>query len=278
MRNLSVIFLSFAFFLASCSQNSKSDEPKLGSAPVLTVKQDKIDAGEPEYALASITSDFMHYWNYHARYVKLYRNFLALDEDAKPIKKEAFLIKLTTGRYLPLLIHTENLGGSYKLVKIPANLQKDGGAVIADYAKTQLRYFTMEGKPIPAFNFKDINGVKYSSANTKGKIILFKCWFIGCKPCVQEMPELNKIVEQYKNRKDVLFISLAIDDKKPLQDFLTKTKFEYATVPDQEKYMTDKLKVTAYPTHFLIDKNGILMKKVDTGTEISEVLEQLAAQ
>jgi len=278
MRKLIAIFVSFAFFIASCSQNSKSDKPGPEYVQVSAVEKDTLETREPEYALALITSDFMHYWNYHARYVKLYRNFLALDEDAKPIKKKAFLIKLTTGKYLPLLIHTENSGSSYKLVKIPANLQKDDGAVIADYAKTQLRYFTMEGKPIPAFNFKDINGVKYSSVNTKGKIILFKCWFIGCKPCVQEMPELNKIVEQYKNRKDILFISLAIDDKKPLQDFLTKTKFEYATVPDQEKYMTNKLKVNAYPTHFLIDKNGILVKKVDIGTEISEVLDQLAVQ
>jgi len=278
MRNLSAIFLSLAFFLASCSQNSKSDKTKVESAQVSAVEKDTLETGEPEYALASITADFMQYWNYHARYVKLYRDFLALDEDAKPIKKEAFLIKLTTGKYLPLLIHTENSGGSYKLVKIPANLAKDGAAVIADYAKTQLRYFKMEGKPISRFNFKDVNGVEYSSENTKGKIVLFKCWFIGCKTCVEEMPELNRIVEQYKNRKDILFISLAIDDKKPLQEFLTKTKFEYATVPNQEKYMTEKLKVNAYPTHFLIDKNGILVKTVDTGTEISEVLEQLAVQ
>lgn len=92
------------------------------------------------------------------------------------------------------------------------------------------------------------------------------------------MPELNKMVEKYNNRKDILFVSLAIDDKKPLQEFLTKTKFEYATVPSQDKYMTEKLKVAAYPTHFLMDKNGILVKTVNTETAISEVLEQLAVQ
>lgn len=278
MRSLSAIFLSFAFFLVSCSQNSKSDKPKPESAPVLTVKQDTLKAGEPEYALASITADFMRYWNYHARYVKLYRDFLALDKDAKPIKKEAFLIKLTTGKYLPLLIHTENSGVSYKLVKIPANLAKDGGAVIADYAKTQLRYFKMEGKPIPKFNFKDVNGVEYSSENTKGKIVLFKCWFIKCLACVKEMPVLNEMVKKYENRKDICFVSLAIDDKKPLQEFLGKTKFDYAVVPNQDKYMTEKLKVRSYPTHFLIDKNGILIKTVQDGEEAAEILEKLASQ
>lgn len=276
MRNLCAILLLFVLFSSSCLQKPNSDRPKPESTQVLSVKENMPKVGTPEYALASITSDFEHYWNYHARYVKLYRDFLPVDENDKPIEKEAFLLKLTKGKFLPLLIHTENPGGSYKLVKIPAHLKKDGGAVIADYAKTQLRYFKMEGKPIPSFNFNDANGVNYSSENTKGKIVLFKCWFIGCLACVQEMPELNEMVEKYKNRKDILFISLAIDDKKPLLDFLGKTKFEYATVPNQEKYMTEKLKVNAYPTHFLIDKNGVLVKTVDTGSETSEVLEQLA--
>ena len=144
MRNLITIFISFAFFLASCSQNSKSDKPKTESARVLSVKQNTPEDGEPEYPLASITSDFAHYWNYHDRYVKLYRDFSAIDEDGKTIKKEAFLRKLTSGKFLPLLIHTENSGGSYKLVKIPAHIAKDGCAVIAANAKTELRYFKME--------------------------------------------------------------------------------------------------------------------------------------
>lgn len=278
MRNSNVFLLWVIFFMVSCKPAIKNEEAK--KDVIVEKKSERSDpkADLPEFSLASITADFNAYWIYHYQNVKLYRNFLATDEHNKPISKTAFLIKLTTGKFLPLLIHTENSGGSYKLVKIPAHLEKDGGAVIADYAKTQLRYFKMERKPIPEFSFKDVNGVEYSSENTKGKIVLFKCWFIGCVTCVKEMPELNKMVEKYKNRKDILFISLAIDDKKPLQEFLTKTKFEYATVPNQEKYMTEKLKVNAYPTHFLINKNGILVKTVDTETEISEVLEQLAAQ
>jgi len=276
MRNLASIFILFVFFLASCSQSSKQDNPVTTKA--LPAQQDKSIPGAPVFALTAITTNFDQYWEYHTHYVKLYRDFLAFDENASPITKKAFLQQLSTGRFLPFLLKSKNPTSCYKLVEIPATIKEETSAIIADYAKTQLGYFNMEAKPVPDFDFVDINGVRYTSANTKGKIVLFKCWFIGCATCVQEMPELNRIVERYKNRKDILFISLASDKKKPLQDFLVKTKFDYAVVPDQDKYMSGKLNVIAYPTHFLIDKNGILTKIVDTEKEVSEVLETMAVQ
>jgi len=278
MRDFHTIFLLFVLFLASCSQNPESKKVSANSVKVLSVKEDRLKAGEPEFPLHSITVDFMSYWTYHVQYVKLYRDFAATDEKDKSIRKEDFLLALTTGKYLPLLIHTIDSTTNYKLIKIPAKLLKDIGGVVADYAKTQLGYFKMEGKPIPKFSFSDVNGVKYSSDETKGKIVLFKCWFIKCVACVEEMPELNELVQKYNNRKDILFVSLAIDDQKALQDFLLKTKFDYAVVPDQERYMAEKLKVRQYPTHFLIDKNGILVKTVQNAAETAEILEKLISQ
>ncbi len=278
MKNFRFIFSLFVLFIASCSQNSGSKKVQTDSVKILSTEEQKLKAGEPEFSLASITSDFMSYWTYHTYHVKLYRDFLATDENDKSIKKEDFLLKLTTGKYLPLLIHSKDSTINYKLAKIPAKLLKDASGVVADYAKTQLLYFKMEGKPIPRFSFTDVNGVKYSSENTKGKIVLFKCWFIKCISCVKEMPVLNEMVKKYENRKDICFVSLAIDDKKPLQEFLGKTKFDYAVVPNQDKYMTEKLKVRSYPTHFLIDKNGILIKTVQDGEEAAEILEKLASQ
>jgi peroxiredoxin len=278
MRNFHAIFLLFALFLGSCSQNPGSKKDQMDTIQVSSVKEDELKAGEPEFPLNSITIDFMSYWTYHDQYVKLYRDFTATDERDKSIKKEDFLLALTTGKYLPLLIHTKDSTTNYKLIKIPAMVLKDIGGVVADYAKTQLGYFRMEGKPVPKFVFKDVNGIKYSSDEARGKIILFKCWFIKCVACVKEMPELNELVQKYKNRKDILFVSLAIDDKKALQDFLSKTKFDYAVIPNQEQYMAEKLKVRQYPTHFLIDKNGILVKTVQNATETAEILEKLVSQ
>ena len=55
------------------------------------------------------------------------------------------------------------------------------------------------GMNAPVFSVKDIQGNKKSLNSLKGKIIILNFWFIECKPCVREMPELNNLVKKYKN-------------------------------------------------------------------------------
>lgn len=83
---------------------------------------------------------------------------------------------------------------------------------------------------------------------------------------------MNELVSKYKDNKDVLFVSLAMDDKKSLKQFLTRTRFDYATVPGQTKYMAKDLKVAAYPTHFLIDKKGILVRVLPNNIQVADFL------
>lgn len=54
----------------------------------------------------------------------------------------------------------------------------------------------------------------------------------------------------------------------------SKTRFDYTTIPDQENYMSKKLNVAGYPTHFLIDKAGKLVRVLYNETELAEALEK----
>jgi len=85
--------------------------------------------------------------------------------------------------------------------------------------------YQMEGKQFPKFHYVDLNGNTYTSENTKGKILVLKAWFISCKACVAEMPMLNKLTEEYKNRKDIVFVSIAWDSKKALEAFEKRVGF-----------------------------------------------------
>ena len=51
-------------------------------------------------------------------------------------------------------------------------------------------------------------------------------WFIGCKPCVAEIPDLNKIKEKFKD-KDVAFFAVTFDSKKKLEEFVIKKPFDF---------------------------------------------------
>ena len=123
---------------------------------------------------------------------------------------------------------------------------------------TDYGLYAMVGKPFPPFHYVDLNGKVYTSENTKGKIVVLKAWFTSCIPCVAEMPELNRLTEQYKTRKDIIFISIAWNPKKALENFMKRTTFKYAIVPVKETYIEQTLHATGYPAHWIINKQGIV--------------------
>jgi uncharacterized protein (TIGR03435 family) len=54
----------------------------------------------------------------------------------------------------------------------------------------------------------------------KGKVVVLEFWNIGCVPCVQAIPHLNELVEQFNNR--VVFISISDDNGDYLKKFLKR--------------------------------------------------------
>lgn len=49
-----------------------------------------------------------------------------------------------------------------------------------------------EGDTIGQFCVKDIDGRVWDNASTKGHALVLNFWYIGCGPCIKEMPEISK--------------------------------------------------------------------------------------
>ena len=115
----------------------------------------------------------------------------------------------------------------------------------------------LKGKPLPDFVFKDILGNTYTPEDIKGKVVVINLWFTSCAPCIEEMPELNKLVKEYENNDAVLFLALALDEKGPrLNTFLETHVFNYNIVPVTQDYIIKKLQTNSFPTHMVLDKNS----------------------
>ncbi|WP_316737230.1 TlpA disulfide reductase family protein [Pedobacter aquatilis] len=113
----------------------------------------------------------------------------------------------------------------------------------------------VEGTPFKGFKTTDMNGNKFDLRTNTGKVIVLNFWFINCPPCKMEIPELNELVEGYKENKDVVFLAMALDTRSELRDFLKTLPYNYNIV-DDARYISDKYGVKAYPTHVVIDKEG----------------------
>ena len=67
------------------------------------------------------------------------------------------------------------------------------------------------------------------SANTedwRGKVLVVNFWASWCPPCVEEMPALDKIAQEYA-AKNVLIVGIGIDSPSNIRQFLEKTPVSY---------------------------------------------------
>jgi protein-disulfide isomerase-like protein with CxxC motif len=69
------------------------------------------------------------------------------------------------------------------------------------------------------------------------------------------MPELNKLVSDYKDSSNIVFLAVALDARGDLKDFLKKTKFDYDII-DSGRFITQQYGISSYPTHLILDKEG----------------------
>lgn len=131
-----------------------------------------------------------------------------------------------------------------------------------------------EGFPITPFQATTIDGKMYSSENLLGKVTVIKFWFKDCAPCVAEMPKLNKLVTAYADNSDVDFLSFALDSENDIREFLKRQPFTYDIVASAHAVQT-AMKINGFPTHIVVNKEGIVSEYVQGGLmHIERELEQ----
>ena len=240
-----------------------------------TIKEELItESYKPDADFDRIESDIKQWWEYHYKSINLSQNFVPLNEFSETISKQEFLKSLTSGKYIALKIETKKDSiERYQLFKLSEKADQAISSTIKDNALYAYKYFEMESKIFPEFEFTDLNGEVFNNESLKGKTTLIKTWFIQCTACIAEFPELNELVEKFNDREDVLFISLALDSKSDLEKFLIKKKFNYKVVPDQYELITEKLGLKAYPTHLLINENGVILKVTNKFSDMIDYIE-----
>jgi peroxiredoxin len=260
-RNIAFLLLLIGHGFISC-RNAGKDTRVLTST---TNSKDTTDSRNEIYRIDAdaLLKDFMTWYKYTYYNIRLAQDFIAEDQSSNLIDKTRFLQYLSTGDFVALKTAKKNNVFVYQLLK-REHLQTDIKNTMVQLAETAITLENMEGKELPAYHFTDLDAKIYSNENTKGNVILIKCWFINCSACVKEFPQLNQLVDRFKKRTDVKFISLASDSRADLTTFVKRKPFNYAVVPEVGKYMTEQLKVNAYPLHLLVNKEGKVVKATNS--------------
>ena len=74
--------------------------------------------------------------------------------------------------------------------------------------------------------WKPPDGKSANIDDWRGKVLVVNFWASWCPPCVEEMPTLDKIAQEYAS-KNVLIVGIGIDSPSNIRQFLEKTPVSY---------------------------------------------------
>lgn len=112
-------------------------------------------------------------------------------------------------------------------------------------------------RPAPKLSAKTLDGKTITLEDYKGKVVLVDFWATWCKPCIEAMPEIDKLHKELGS-KGFVVLGVSIDeDTKKVGPFAEKRKFSYPLVVDNKETPSwAEFKVKGIPAMFLIDKKG----------------------
>lgn len=111
----------------------------------------------------------------------------------------------------------------------------------------------------PDFMAEDLDGKKLElkSLLSEGPVLI-SFWATHCKPCIQELNQVNKFYPEYK-KKGLEILAIDVDGPRSVSAVKPKVKglkWEFPVILDPNKDLYRKYQVLGVPHTVLIDQNG----------------------
>jgi thiol-disulfide isomerase/thioredoxin len=116
----------------------------------------------------------------------------------------------------------------------------------------------LDGKEAPDFEYTSFDGEKVRLSRMRGKIILLDFWESWCGYCLLALPKLNELLQEYKN-KGLIIVGITTENREQIEKLIKFNHLNYINIFADKTILKD-YKVTARPTYYLINKNGIIIK------------------
>ncbi len=148
-----------------------------------------------------------------------------------------------------------------------------------------------ESDVLPAIDFElqDQFGNTHKLEDYKGKVIFLNFWATWCPPCRAEMPDIQKLYEEYGlNEEDVIILGVASPSssdnpfsqegsEQEVIDFLAENNYTYPTIMDVKGDLVSSYGISAYPSTFMIDAEGNVFGYVP-GMLTYDIMESIISQ
>lgn len=110
--------------------------------------------------------------------------------------------------------------------------------------------------PTPDFSLSTPDGQKISLKDFRGKVVLLNFWASWCVPCREEMPAMEKLYQEYKQKNFVVLAVAVKDRKQDAVDFVKELKLTYPIALDPSAQVGNVYGAWGLPATYLIGPKG----------------------
>jgi len=142
------------------------------------------------------------------------------------------------------------------------------------------------GEKAQDFTLIDFSGKTFNLSSAQAKVKVVSFWMSWCKPCMVEMPFLQTLYDQKKD-KGLLIISICGDDPSGLEKakaIVAQKNLTYPVLHDpSSKVIGQYNPKNVFPYTVVIDSKGVI-RSVHTGfskgadSELTKIVDQLLAE
>jgi peroxiredoxin len=134
------------------------------------------------------------------------------------------------------------------------------------------------GYPAKNFTIKLLSGEDFILEYQRGKVVLIYFWAYWCEPCKQEMPYLDKIYREFKDKGlEIVGISLDSSTKKTTE-FTRQAQLQWKHSCSGKVWKDETVNlygVNNLPSLWVVDRKGILRSFDIKGEELRKVIAAL---
>jgi thiol-disulfide isomerase/thioredoxin len=136
------------------------------------------------------------------------------------------------------------------------------------------------GKPAPDFELDLLGGKKFHLSENKGKVIVLDFWATWCGPCLQAMPQIDRVTHEFAD-KGVQLIAVNLQEApEKISAMLERQKLSPTVALDRDGVVAARYAANAIPQTVVIDRDGKITRLFigggpKLGDQLREALEAL---
>lgn len=141
---------------------------------------------------------------------------------------------------------------------------------------TRLRKYRGSVQAMP-IKLRDISGRQFDIQDFTGKVTLVNFWATWCRPCVEEIPSLNRLKTAMQGKPFQLISVNYAETPEEIRSFLDMVNVDFPVLIDPGGRVAGQWKVVAFPSTFVIGPDGKIHYGVNAGIhwDTEEVIRQL---